>query len=66
MDATIKCEKGLGPEAILVVTGNAKGHGKSKHSDRNSGQGDKSDEDQDHKGKVTCFYCHQEGQKVWN
>jgi len=63
-EATIKREKGLGQEALLFAKGNAKGKGKGKG--RKSWKGDESDEDQDRKGKPTCFYCHKEGHKVWN
>jgi len=65
-EATIKCEKGLGQKALLFAKGNAKGNGKGKGKGRKSGKGDESDEDQDRKGKLTCFYCHKEGHKVWN
>jgi hypothetical protein len=66
--ATIKRENGLGQEALLFAKGNAKGNakGKGKGKGRKSWKGDESDEDQDRKGKPTCFYCHKEGHKVWN
>ena len=63
-EATIKRENGLGQESLLFAKGNAKGNGKGKCKCRKSWKGDESDEDQDHKGKPTCFYCHKEGQKV--
>ena len=62
-DATIKCEKGLGQEALLFAKGNGKGTGKG----RKSSKGNESGEDQGtRKGHPTCFYCHEKGQKVWN
>jgi len=70
--ATIKRENGLGQEALLFAKGNGKGNakgnakGKGKGNGRKSRKGDESDEDQDRKGKPTCFYCHKEGHKVWN
>ena len=67
-EATIKPENGPGQEALLFAKGNAKGNakGKRKAKGRKSWKGDESDEDQDHKGKPTCFYCHKQGHKVWN
>jgi len=67
-EATIKRQNGLAQEALLFTKGNAKGNakGKGKGKDRKSWKGDESDEDQDRKGKPTCFYCHKEGHKVWN
>jgi len=67
-EATIKRENGLGQEALLFAKGNAKGNakGKGKGKGRKSWKGDESDEDQDRKGKPTCFDCHKEGHKVWN
>jgi len=63
-EATIKRETWLGLEALLFAKGNAKGQAKGKS--RKSRNGHESDEDQDRKGKPTCFYCHMEGYKVWN
>jgi len=65
-EATIKCENGLGQEALLFAIGNSKGNARGKGKGRKSWKGDESDEDQDCKGKPTCFHCHKEGNKVWN
>jgi len=63
-EVTIKCDKGLEHEALMFGKGNTKR--KSKGKGRKGWKGDESDEDQDRKGKPTCFYCHKEGHKVWN
>jgi len=62
-EATIKRENGLWQDALLFAKRNGKGQGKG----RKSWKGGESDEDQgDRKSQPTCFYCHQEGHKVWN
>jgi len=64
-EATIQHENGLGQEALLLAKGNGKGNAKKKGKRLKSWKGDESDEDQDRKGKPTCFHCHKEGDMLW-
>jgi len=65
-EAMNKREKGHGKEALQFAKGNGKGNAKGNAKGKKSWKGEESDEDQDRKGKLTCFDCHKEGPKVWN